>query len=62
MVEKITLTPQESDKRTSEGLVLRIVKPVQRPSKEPREYDVVGRRPIGKRPRLRKGKGKNNGE
>ena len=54
VVEKITLTPQESDKRTSEGLVLRLVKPTQRPSKEPREYEVVGRRPSGKRPRARK--------
>lgn len=63
VVENITLTPQESDKRTSEGLVLRLVKPVQRPSKGPREYEVVGRRPREKRQRLRKGKRKkNNGE
>ena len=43
MSEIIKLTPEEALKRTKERWVLRLVKKVERPSKEPREYEVIGR-------------------
>lgn len=49
MVERITLIPSEAAKRNRRGWVLRLVKPVKRPSKEPREYEVIGKHPKGAR-------------
>lgn len=55
MGERIKLTPQEAARRTREGWTLARVGPKTPGTNNiPREYEVVGRRPTGKRPRLRK--------